>query len=208
MADHAAAPGIATPDEVLAFWLGACPPQSAAMLRVHTQWFHKDAAFDRALRTRFAATLVAALAGELAHWARDTQGWLALLVVLDQFTRNAFRGQSASYAGDLQAHALALDGLAQGRDQEIPWGARLFCYLPLEHAEDLALQERAVALFDAALPTVAAEWQPVVAVNAEFARRHRDVIARYGRFPHRNAILGRESTAEEKAYLAQPGAGF
>lgn len=200
---------IATPGEVLAFWFGAYPLETSVPGEVRGQWFKKDAAFDLSLRARFGVTLLEALAGRLAGWTASTEGWLALTVLLDQFTRNAFRGQPASYSGDVQALGLALDGLARKRDQELPPIARLFCYLPLEHAEQPALQERAVGLIEALaeLP-VDAESRAFFLRNADYARRHRDVIRQYGRFPHRNAILARASTPEELAYLAKPGAGF
>lgn len=197
------------PSDVLAFWFGAHPLPVRVGAAIRRQWFRKSAAFDRRLRARFGLTLVEALAGRLAHWARSPEGWLALIVVLDQFTRNAFRAQAASFSGDVQALGLALDGLAQRRDLALPPVARLFCYLPLEHAERLDLQERAVTLIEAleAEPVDAAS-RAFFATNADYARRHRDLIRQYGRFPHRNAILGRTSTAEEAAYLARPGAGF
>lgn len=197
------------PSEVLAFWFGAFPLEARASAPVRKQWFRKSAAFDRRLRTRFGVTLVEALAGRLGRWAKSPEGWLALIVLLDQFTRNAFRGHPASFAGDTQALALALDGLQQGRDQALPLPARLFCYLPLEHAERLDLQERAVTLIEALAEAPAtADMRAFFASNADYARRHRDVIRQYGRFPHRNAILGRTSTPEEVAHLARPGAGF
>ena len=128
--------------------------------------------------------------------------------MLDQFTRNAFRGQPDSFAGDAQALALALAGIERGHDQALPPMARIFCYLPLEHAEDLALQQRSVALFAALRDAPGAEPRAFFDGTLDYARKHQDVIARFGRFPHRNAILGRTSTPQEQAYLAQPGAGF
>lgn len=199
---------VATPAEVLRFWLGAYPLDEAAMARVQGQWFQKDDAFDAALRARFAGTIAAARAGRLDHWAQDAEGWLALLVVLDQFTRNVHRGTPESFAGDAQARPLALAGIERGDDQAVPPMARIFCYLPLEHAEDPALQARAVALMQALRDDPRAEPKAFFDNTLDFARRHQAVIERFGRFPHRNAILGRASTAAEQAYLAQPGAGF
>lgn len=199
---------VSTPQEVLAFWLGAYPLDEATMLGVQKQWFQKVARFDQQIRQRFGATLVAALAGQLQAWAQDAEGRLALILVLDQFTRNAFRGQAASFAGDPQALALALEGLERGDDARLPPMARPFVYLPLEHAEDLAMQQRAVQLFDALPAQAEGEVAQSLAKNADYAHRHLAVIQRFGRFPHRNAILGRTSTQEELDYLAQPGAGF
>lgn len=199
---------LATPVGVLRFWLGACPPDTAAMLRVQGQWFSKNEAFDAELRQRFGATIAAARAGQLDGWAGDAQGRLALIIVLDQFTRNACRGQPESFSGDAQALALALEGIARGDDQRVPPMARIFCYLPLEHAEDPDMQAQSVALLTALRDAPDAEPRAFFDSVEDYARRHQHVIAQFGRFPHRNAILGRTSTPEELAYLAQPGSGF
>ncbi|MDO5289635.1 MAG: DUF924 family protein [Pseudomonadota bacterium] len=199
---------LATPADVLAFWLGAYPLSLEAMQRVQGQWFRKDEAFDARLREHFAPTLAAALRGELDAWVTQPEGRLALLIVLDQFTRNAFRGQPGSFAGDARALALAQEGLALGHDQHVPPMARIFCYLPLEHAEDLACQARSVALFAALAADPQAQPRAFFEATLDYARRHEEVIRRFGRFPHRNAILRRDSSAEERAYLAQPGSGF
>lgn len=200
--------GVASPQDVLTFWFGAQPLDEAAMLGVQQQWFKKSERFDEQIRQRLGATLVAALAGQLDHWADDAEGRLALIVVLDQFTRNAFRGQPASFAGDLQALALALEGLDRGDDQRLPPLARTFFYLPLEHSEELALQQRSVQLFDTLRSQGEGEVGKTLAVAADYAHKHLAVIDQFGRFPHRNAILGRTSTPQELDYLAQPGAGF
>ena len=199
---------LATPTDVLRFWLGAHPLDAAAMQRVQGQWFRKDDAFDEALRAQFAPTLAAALRGELDAWAAQPEGWLALLIVLDQFTRNACRGQPQAFAGDARALALAQAGIALGHDQALPPMARIFCYLPLEHAEDPACQAHSVALFTALAAAPGAQPAAFFEGTLDYARRHQEVIERFGRFPHRNAILGRASSAQEQAYLAQPGSGF
>ncbi|MDO5625033.1 MAG: DUF924 family protein [Pseudomonadota bacterium] len=199
---------LTSPADVLRLWLGAHPLDTAAMQRVQAQWFKKDEAFDQTLRTRFGPTIAAALRGDLHAWAHTAQGWLALLIVLDQFTRNVFRGQPDSFAGDAQALTLAREGIARGDDQRVPPMARIFCYLPLEHAEDAAMQARSVALFEALSDAPGAEPRAFFDGTRDYAHKHQDVIARFGRFPHRNAILGRPSTAAEQDYLAQPGAGF
>lgn len=198
----------ASPADVLRFWLGAYPLEHAAMQRVQGQWFAKDDAFDAELRQRFGATLAAARAGQLDTWTDSAEGRLALIIVLDQFSRNIFRGEAESYAADAQALTLALEGIARGDDQAVLPMARIFFYLPLEHAEDLALQERAVALCEALQRDPKAEPQAFFDTTLDFARQHHDVIRRFGRFPHRNAILGRQNTPGEQEYLAQPGAGF
>jgi uncharacterized protein (DUF924 family) len=199
--------------DVLGYWLGSAQPDTAGALACKNLWFIKSDATDQQIRERFGALVEDALAGRLDGWAGTALGRLALIVLLDQFTRNLFRGTPRSFAGDPQALQLALDGIAQGHDRhaDLPAVARIFCYLPLEHAEDMALQDRSVAAFQALADqagTGPANVREFLAGTLDYAHRHREVIARYGRFPHRNPILGRESTAQEQEYLAQPGAGF
>ncbi len=183
-------------DAVLDFWFGA----DRAAFR--TAWFDKSDAFDAECRARFAALHEAAAAGSLARWADTPEGGLALVVLLDQIPRNVFRGTPRAFATDPAALRLAERLVARGFDRTLAPAERLFVYLPFEHAEDIAVQATAVALVES-LPET--PWR-AQAVDA--ARAHRDLIARFGRFPHRNAVLGRASTADEIAYLAEPGAGF
>lgn len=184
------------PSAVLDFWFGAPPLQARA------EWFQKDAAFDERIREKFGATVDQALAGPLG-WGDDALPRLAEIVVLDQFPRNLFRGQARAFAGDARARALALQVIDAGQDAELHPRQRSFAYLPLEHAEDLALQDRSVALFQAL-----ADADASLAGALDYAQRHRDIIRRFGRFPHRNPALGRASTAAEAEYLSQPGTGF
>jgi len=185
--------------EVLAFWFGAPP------LAAHAEWFRKDPAFDEAIRARFGARVDDAIDGGLPapDPADGAETVLARLILLDQFPRNLFRGQARAFAGDPQARALAIDLVDRGGERALHPLQRWFVYLPLEHAEDLTLQDRSVALFTA----LAAE-APGFDSALDYAERHRDVIRRFGRFPHRNVALGRESTAEELVYLATPDSGF
>ncbi|NMM81138.1 hypothetical protein B2J86_09415 [Acidovorax sp. SRB_14] len=194
--------------DVLAFWLGAEVPTDASALTRQSLWFTKSDAGDADIARRFGALVDEALAGRLDTWARGPWGSLALAIVLDQFTRNVHRGTPRSFAGDAQALALALQAIAEGHDRALPTVARTFLYLPLEHAEDPALQARSVQAFTELAAEATPHTQALLASALDYARQHQNVIARFGRFPHRNAILGRESTAEERAYLAQPGAGF
>jgi len=183
--------------EVLDFWFD---PTHEAF------WFERDDAFDAALRARFGALHERAARGELDAWAAQPQTWLALLIVLDQFSRNLYRGDRRAFDCDARAQQLALQGIDQGFDQALPPHWRAFAYLPLEHAEDASLQERCLDLFGKlhlAHPDV-----PLYANYVDYARRHGAVIERFGRFPHRNTVLGRTSTPEEAHYLAQPGSGF
>ncbi len=194
-----AAPSV-TPAEVLAFWFGSTDATDP-------RWFKRSDAFDAAIRERFGTTVESALAGRLDGWAARPPSALALIVLLDQFTRNIHRGTPAAFAGDAQALTLALQLVDSGEHLRLPPLQRWFAYLPLEHAEDRALQQQCVRLFEA----LAAEVGPhreALAGALDYARRHHDVIARFGRFPHRNAILGRASTAEEATFLLQPGSSF
>jgi len=194
-----------TAQEVLDFWF--LPASAEGHGKARQAWFRKDALFDAAIGARFGAAMAEALAGGLREWdSEDTQGahgTLARIVLLDQFTRNAFRDTSAAFAGDALALAAALDLEARGAARALPALQRWFAYLPFEHAEDMHMQEKSVALF-AELAAGDAQFADVL----DYAQRHRDVIARFGRFPHRNAILGRASSAEELAFLRQPGSRF
>ena len=190
-----------TPDAILAFWFGQ--PGTAEHGQPRMVWFRKDAAFDDEIRRRFLVATEAALAGELSDWAAEPPGLLALLILFDQFPRNLFRGEASAFAGDEQARQLAAKALEHGWDEALSAVEKLFIYLPLEHSESLADQEQSVRLFTA----LAAQHSGCEGF-LDYARRHHEVIARFGRFPHRNAALGRVSTADEVAYLAQPDSGF
>ena len=183
-----------TSESVLDFWFAGDPLTPRAV------WFEQDDAFDAACHG-FAAARDAARAGTLDHWADTPRGGLALLILLDQISRNLYRGQAEAFAADVRARAIARQMIARGFDLVLTRVERGFVYLPFEHSEDLADQEESVRLF-AALRAEAEDD------GLDYALRHRDVIRRFGRFPHRNAALGRVSTAAEAAYLATPGAGF
>jgi uncharacterized protein (DUF924 family) len=158
------------------------------------KWFAKDLAFDQRFRERFIALHEAARRGELAHWMPSAEGSLALVILLDQFPRNAFRGTAQMYASDAQAIAVAERAIAHKLDQEVPADLRLFFYLPFAHAEDLQLQDRSVELNRSLSP-----------FNLKQALHHRNIIQRFGRFPHRNPLLGRPMTREEQDYLDAGG---
>ena len=191
-----------TAQDILDFWF--LPGGDPAYGQQRDVWFRKDDAFDAAIRERFGAVVDQALAGGLREWDQlGPQGTLARILVLDQFTRNAFRGLPQSFAGDALALAAAQQLVDSGADQTLLPVQRWFAYMPFEHAEDARMQERSVALFGAL-----AQANPGYDGALDYAHKHRGVIARFGRFPHRNPILGRASTPEETDYLAQPGAGF
>ena len=188
----------ATPQQVLDFWFGPNTEQ------VQDRWFRADAGFDATVRERFGNTVQAALDDRLVDaWRSTRAGRLAQIVVLDQFTRNIHRGTALAFAGDKRALALAQQMIDARNDLALPVLQRWFVYLPLMHAEDLAVQEQSVRLYT----TLQAE-DARLASALDYAKRHREVIQRFGRYPHRNAVLGRTSTAEELQYLSQPGAGF
>lgn len=187
------------PQDVLAFWFD---PAHAM------HWFAKDENFDAQIRRRFGGAVEAAAQGRLDDWTNSPDNWLALLIVLDQFPRNLYRGDARAWASDVKAQRIALSGLDDAFDQALPPLQRVFAYLPLEHAENMGLQQRCVALFEALHSQAAADDRERFAMFLDYARRHREVIARFGRFPHRNVVLGRVTTPDEADYLAQPGAGF
>lgn len=179
---------------VLDFWFRELHP---------TDWFAGGAKIDALVAERFGEDVGRALAGAYDGWADDPRGRLALIILIDQFTRNVFRDDARAFAGDTRAQALALDGIEQGMDAALTLAERHFFAMPLMHAEDALLQERSVAAFEA----LVADAQNLL----DFARGHRAVVARFGRFPMRNAALGRQTTADERAYLdaggGYPGAG-
>ncbi|MCW5634023.1 MAG: DUF924 domain-containing protein [Rubrivivax sp.] len=185
-------------DEVIRFWFGD-PPADAP----RAEWFRKDDTFDAQIRTRFGARIEEALAGGLRAWDATPSGALARIVVLDQFTRNTFRGAARAFAGDALALAAARALVARGDDRRLTGTMRTFAYLPFEHAEDATAQAESLRLFG----QLAAE-EPRHADALEWARKHAVIIERFGRYPHRNAALGRESTAEEAEFLRQPGSSF
>ncbi|WP_312484881.1 DUF924 family protein [Massilia timonae] len=188
--------------EVLDFWF--LPSSDPGHGQQRAEWFRKDDAFDAVIRERFGAAINHAIAGGLREWdEQGPRGVLARILVLDQFTRNAYRGTPESFAGDVLALNAARQLVASGAHLALsPW-ERSFAYMPFEHAEDARTQEQSVELF-----TDLAASHEGFSQSLDYAHRHRGVIARFGRFPHRNPILGRASTPEELDYLAKPGAGF
>lgn len=176
---------VARPADVLAFWHEAGPKK----------WFTKDQSFDDDIRARFLATYEAAAAGRLSDWEKNAESALALVIVLDQFSRNMFRGDARTYAADPLARAVADRAISGGFDQKVTAALRSFFYLPFEHSENLADQDRCIALNRAAGDEDNLKWAEI----------HRDIIRRFGRFPHRNAVLGRKTTPEEQAFLDSGG---
>ncbi|HQS81082.1 MAG TPA: DUF924 family protein [Thiobacillus sp.] len=199
---------IATPEAVLDFWFGAPGPATEVAARQRPLWFAKSAANDRIVAARFAETLVAAGKGDLDNWAVSPRGRLALIVVLDQFPHHVHRGHGQSFAYDARSLALALNMIEHGEDARVTPIERVFVYLPLEHAESIEMQDRSVALYEKLVNEAAADERQLFEGFLDYARKHRDVVARFGRFPHRNELLGRPSTLEEIEFLKQPGSRF
>ena len=195
-------------DSVLAFWFGPLGSATEIAGRQRTLWFGKSPANDQAVIERFAPTLLAATTGQLDHWARTPLGRLALVIVLDQFPHHIHRDQPQAFATDPQALVHSLAALAAGEDQQLTPIERVFLYLPLEHAESIDMQDRSVSLVEKLAREAASDERALFDSFLDYARRHRDVVARFGRFPHRNAILGRPSTPDELEFLKQPGSRF
>lgn len=184
---------------ILDFWFGSSSEENPKPRQI---WFHKDPVFDRHIRTQFLGDYSKASAGELDHWQDSAAGCLALILLLDQFPRNMFRGSAQAFATDDSALRLAHHARERGFDQKLPPIKRMFIYLPFEHSENLEDQLHSVRLFEQF------RSEPAMESTIVYAIKHGQIIERFGRFPHRNAILGRISTPEEEAFLSLPGASF
>ncbi|HTI46441.1 MAG TPA: DUF924 family protein [Casimicrobiaceae bacterium] len=187
---------------VLAFWFGSADGAADADRAERREWFSKDAAFDAEIRTRFGPLIAQAVAGGLGDWCGTPRGSLARVIVLDQFTRNAFRDSADAFSGDERARATADRAIERGFDRMLAPLERRFLYMPFEHSEAIEDQSRSVTLFRQ-LAEDTGLHDPVA-----WAERHAEVIRRFGRFPHRNAVLGRASTPQELEFLSMPGSRF
>lgn len=197
-----------SPADIITFWFGSNADDAATARAQARLWWSKNPAADTEIGSRFAAVVHAAAFGRHDDWAATPQGRLALIILFDQFPRNMHRGSARAFAYDGLARRLALEGMAAGADRQLRPIERVFCYLPLEHSEDLSHQDQCVALYQALAAGVAPELRSTFTGYVDFAERHRAIIRRFGRFPHRNAALGRVSTAEETEFLRQPGSSF
>ncbi|MBM3357362.1 MAG: DUF924 domain-containing protein [Betaproteobacteria bacterium] len=195
-------------EQVLEFWFGKCGADGAIDPSRRKMWFREGRKHDAEIRRRFGALHERACRGELDDWAATARGRLALILVLDQFSRHLYRGNARACAQDAPAQRLALGGLEQGADRELAPAERAFFYLPLEHAEDRELQERSVRCFASLADGVPAASRKDYKSFLDYARRHREIIERFGRFPHRNVALGRASTPEEREFLERRGSSF
>lgn len=195
--------------EILDYWFGKSDSDPQVFVEKGKLWFGKDEQVDREIENRFGSLIeIVAERGLLAGEQSEEKRYLASILVVDQFTRNVFRNDPRAFASDPVALKLAFDALDAGHDRRLRPIERVFLYLPLEHSEDLSLQNRSVALFEALLADLPEEWKPAFSGTLDYAIRHQQIIARFGRFPHRNRILGRESTPEEIEFLKQPNSSF
>lgn len=202
-----------TPDIILQFWFGTEADDAIVAERQASLWWGKSIHADQEIQIRFAGLLTKADRGELLEWEQAPRGRLALILITDQFPRCIYRNSPKAFAYDHKAVSWCLRGLDRGLDQRLRPIERVFFYLPLEHSEAIEHQEKSVELFRRLLEEVSAARRSDSAPKVfqeffEFAVRHRNIIARFGRFPHRNEVLGRESTAEEHAFLKEPGSSF
>lgn len=196
-------------EEILHYWFGdvaasdSMPPPDRQEL-----WFGRSEGTDYFIRQLFEADLTAARAGDLEEWKQAARPSLAWILLMDQFSRHIYRNFPAAYEGDVACQIQTLEGIEAGLDRELGWFERAFYYMPMQHAEDLEVQERGVELFADLAEQVPAALRARFREFRDFAVRHRDVIQRFGRFPHRNEILGRESSPEEVEFLTLPGSRF
>jgi uncharacterized protein (DUF924 family) len=193
---------------LLEWWFGTLQSPNEIAADKGKLWFGKRASQDLEARTRFGDQVEQALAGGLTEWAQCPEGWLALVLLLDQLPRMIYRDTPKSFSGDLRAQALVAQGIAADFDRQLRPIQRVFIYLVFEHCENLAVQNEAVSRFIDLVEQQPEADRAVFADNLDYAERHQKIIARFGRFPHRNGVLGRESTAEELAFLSGPGSRF
>lgn len=197
-----------TPDTIHDFWFGPHADDAEVISRQSALWWRKQAVVDTEIGQRFSPMVQQAAFGQLDAWLGGLRGRLALVLLTDQFPRNIWRGNAAAFAFDTLARRWAREAIRLGLDEAARPIERVFLYLPLEHSEDLADQREAVRLFDGLAGSVPAAQRAAFDGYLDYARRHCEIIERFGRFPHRNAALGRETTTEEAEFLLRPGSSF
>ena len=195
-------------DVVLDFWFGELNELGCASPNQRKLWWTKSDAFDESIRAQFLNDYEAIVAGDREHWRNTARGALAYIIILDQFSRNMFRGTAKMFAADELAREVCCEGLDAGFDDELSFDERVFFYLPLEHSEDAADHDRCAQVFGGLCETAPAELKADAEYYLDFAKRHRAIIDRFGRYPHRNGTLGRPSSDEELAFLGEPGSSF
>jgi uncharacterized protein (DUF924 family) len=198
-----------TPDTIHQFWFGTPLEDAAVTARERARlWWSKNPEVDNEIRRRFESCVTKAGSGEIDHWASNPQNRLTLILLTDQFPRSIYRDSARAFAFDSKALSLARDGIDAGFDLSLRPLEKVFFYLPLEHSESLADQQRSVSLFQKLVDEAGPDQKPTFEEYLDFAVRHRSIISRFDRFPHRNKALGRLSTPEELSFLQQPGSGF
>jgi uncharacterized protein (DUF924 family) len=195
-------------ETILRFWFGSPDLQHVPSPDLQELWFGKAEATDRTIRERFGPDLERAAAGQLAHWRAEPASMLALILVLDQFPRNMHRDTPGMFAYDALALAACQQALARGVERHVGQAQRTFLYLPLMHSEELAIQDRSIRCYERLVAEALPEQLEAARGALRFAQLHRGIIVRFGRYPHRNAILGRETTPEEAAFLTEPNSSF
>ena len=195
-------------ERVLDYWFGVLDEHGVASAEKSRMWFEKSEKTDAWIRSEFGADVEGAMAGDYDHWLEDIRSRLALIILLDQFSRNIYRNSPQAFASDGRALAACIEGCDQKWDQLLAPIERVFFYLPMEHAEDLAMQDRSVSTYQQLHEQAEAPIVQQLAGYLDYAEKHRVVIRRFGRFPHRNEILGRDNTEEETSFLGQPGSRF
>lgn len=197
-----------TPETILEFWFGSDADDAAMAKEQANLWWSKNKETDDNIRRRFEIYVILADSEQMKDWLATPRGRLALIILTDQFPRNIYRDTARAFSCDIKALTWCIEGLEKKIDRELRPIERVFFYLPLEHAEYIEHQDLSVKCFSELVSIVPGEQRPVFEEYLDFAIRHREIIARFGRFPHRNNALGRESTAEELAFLAEPGSSF
>lgn len=187
--------------QVVDYWLDDSITAPAAAFAQKGRWYRGGAEVDREIHEQFAPAVERALADCLSGWTKSSVGVLGLVILLDQFTRTLFRGTAGAFGGDLHAFKVAETAIANGLHRDLPVPGRIFLYHPFHHAEDVAAQDRGIKLVKKMLNEYPAEWHAYIQQSVEGFTRHRNIVATFGRFPHRNAVLGRKTTMEEQAYL-------
>ncbi len=195
-------------EDILQFWFGETGADGAYDQAKYDMWFRDGRRFDDRIRAQFGGDLERAARGELDNWSETACGRMALIILLDQFSRHVYRGTAQAFAQDVKAQQLVLEGIQQGADRELNPVERSFFYLPLEHAEDRELQRRSVELYRQLQDDVSPAYRAEYANILDYAIRHQQIINRFGRFPDLNPILGRVSSSEEIEFLKQPGSSF
>jgi uncharacterized protein (DUF924 family) len=193
---------------VLDFWFSASELDAPQIDSRMERWFSADPAVDRQIREDYNDLVEQALAGKLDHWAQSAEGRLALILLLDQFCRHIHRGEARAFAGDKRALRLCIEGTMNNTFQTLSPIQRVFFFMPLQHAESAQIQEKSVRIYSALAEGVSETLRETFLTFAQFAELHRDIVVRFGRFPHRNRVLGRANTPEEEAYLAADGTSF